>query len=63
MRLVPLTDLDRMRSASLARERAEKHEREACKPGPFAEAHREQALYYRSLAMHFEDAHAAAPGD
>ena len=53
MSLVPLTDLHRMRSASLARERAERHEREACRPGPFAEAHREQALYHRSRVMHF----------
>ena len=61
MRLVSLTDLHRMRSASLARKRAERHEREACRPRPFAEAHREQALYYRSRVMHFEDTRSAPP--
>jgi hypothetical protein len=59
MRLVPLTDLDRVRVASLARERAERHEREARKGGEFAEAHREQAGYYRSLVKHIEEVPAA----
>ena len=61
MRLVPLTDLDRVRAASLARERAERHDREARKGGVLAETHREQAGYYRSLAKHFEEAEAAPP--
>jgi hypothetical protein len=60
MRLVPLTDLDRVRAASLARERAERHEREASKGGALAETHREQAGYYRSLARHFEEAQASS---
>lgn len=42
MRLVPLPDLDRIRPASLAREREEKQDREARKPGPFAEVHRDK---------------------
>ena len=63
MRLVPLTDLDRVRMASLARERAERHEREAQKGGEFAEAHREQAGYYRSLVRHIEEGQASSVGE
>lgn len=63
MRLVPLTDLDRVRVASLAREPAQRHEREAEKGGDFAEVHREQAGYYRSLVQHIEEAQEAPAGE